>query len=278
MAVYAVGDVQGCSQELEALLKKINLRDNDQLWLAGDLINRGPDSLKVLRKLRGMGAQVKIVLGNHDLHLLAIVFGGHKPGSKDTFSELLRADDVEDLAHWLRQQKLVHIGHGHVMTHAGLPPQWSVKQTQDYALEVEAVISQTESQAEIAQISYREFFAKMYGNHPAKWDETLQGLDRLRCIVNFLTRMRLLDSSGAMDFANKGSSRDAPPGLTPWFVDSRVSQVEETILFGHWASINGETKQANCIALDTGCVWGRTLTAYNLETRTLVSQPALARL
>ena len=278
MAVYAVGDLQGCWREFKALLRQINLRDSDELWLAGDLINRGPDSLKVLRKLRAMGPQVKVVLGNHDLHFLAIVFGGHNAGSKDTFGELLLADDVEDLAHWLRQQKLLYANYGHVMTHAGLPPHWSVAQTKKYAREAEAVISQTEAEAAQASISYRDFFASMYGNKPAMWHKSLQGMERLRCIVNFLTRMRLVDSSGAMDFANKGGLKDAPVGLKPWFADQRIKNIEETILFGHWASLDGETHVANCIALDTGCVWGRSLTAYCLSSRELFSQPAIPRL
>jgi len=144
VAVYAVGDVQGCWRELEALLLKVQFKDSDELWLAGDLINRGPDSLRVLRELRDFRAQTRIVLGNHDLHFLAIVFGGHSAGAKDTFGELLAADDVEELAHWLRRQKLLHTDFGYTMVHAGLPPQWNLKHAQSYAQEVEAVIGQSD--------------------------------------------------------------------------------------------------------------------------------------
>ena len=275
MAVYAIGDVQGCWRELKALLKKLRFRDSDELWLAGDLINRGPDSLKVLRKLRAMDQQIHIVLGNHDLHFLAIVFGGHNAGAKDTFAELLGADDVEDLAHWLRTQKLFHRNYGHVMTHAGVPGCWTVGQAQGLAREVESVIGQSDKKAKTAEISYRKFFADIYGNKPAAWSDDLVGMDRLRCVVNYLTRMRLLDSSGAMDFAQKGALQDAPAGLMPWFVGARIQAFDETLLFGHWASLDGETGTSKCIALDTGCVWGRQLTAYELVQQRKITQAAL---
>jgi bis(5'-nucleosyl)-tetraphosphatase (symmetrical) len=275
MAVYAIGDVQGCWRELKALLKKLRFRDSDELWLAGDLINRGPDSLKVLRKLRAMDQQIHIVLGNHDLHFLAIVFGGHNAGAKDTFAELLGADDVEDLAHWLRTQKLFYRNYGHVMTHAGVPGCWTVGQAQGLAREVESVIGQSDKKAKTAEISYRKFFADIYGNKPAAWSDDLVGMDRLRCVVNYLTRMRLLDSSGAMDFAQKGALQDAPAGLMPWFDDARIQVFDETLLFGHWASLDGETGTSKCIALDTGCVWGRQLTAYELVQQRKITQAAL---
>lgn len=275
MAVYAIGDVQGCWRELKALLKKLRFRDSDELWLAGDLINRGPDSLKVLRKLRAMDQQIHIVLGNHDLHFLAIVFGGHNAGAKDTLAELLGADDVEDLAHWLRTQKLFHRNYGHVMTHAGVPGCWTVGQAQGLAREVESVIGQSDKKAKTAEISYRKFFADIYGNKPAAWSDDLVGMDRLRCVVNYLTRMRLLDSSGAMDFAQKGALQDAPAGLMPWFGDARIQAFDETLLFGHWASLDGETGTSKCIALDTGCVWGRQLTAYELVQQRKITQAAL---
>ena len=275
MSVYAIGDVQGCWRELKALLKKLRLKDSDELWLAGDLINRGPDSLKVLRNLRAMDQQIHIVLGNHDLHFLAIVFGGHHAGAKDTFAELLGADDVEDLAHWLRAQKLFHRNYGHVMTHAGLPGCWTVGQAQDLAREVESVIGQSDKKAKTAEISYRKFFTDIYGNKPAAWSDDLVGMDRLRCVVNYLTRMRLLDSSGAMDFAQKGALHDAPAGLMPWFEDARIQAFDETLLFGHWASLDGETGTSKCIALDTGCVWGRQLTAYELVQQRKITQAAL---
>lgn len=275
MAIYAVGDVQGCWRELDALIKKINLQNSDELWLAGDLINRGPDSLQVLRQVRQMGDQCRVVLGNHDLHFLAIVFGGKSPNAKDTFNELLAAEDVEELAHWLRGQKLLHRGYGHVMAHAGIPPQWSVEQAQVFAREVETVIGQNDVEAEQAEISYRDFFSAMYGNRPALWDDSLNGMDRLRAIVNYLTRMRLLEPSGALDFAHKGSVEEMPAGLLPWFAESHPRRSTHKVLFGHWASLNGETNVADCIALDTGVVWGRQLTAYCLDNGKKTVQPAL---
>jgi bis(5'-nucleosyl)-tetraphosphatase (symmetrical) len=275
VAVYAVGDVQGCWRELEALLHKVQFKDTDELWLAGDLINRGPDSLKVLRKLRAFGAQTRIVLGNHDLHFLAIVFGGHSAGAKDTLGNLLAADDVEELAHWLRRQKLLHTDFGHIMVHAGLPPQWGLEQARSYAQEVEAVIGQSDKDAETAAISYRDFFAAMYGNKPSRWDPALTGMDRLRCIVNYLTRMRLLFPDGSMDFAHKGPVRDLPQGLTPWFASEPGQRDGQTLLFGHWASLNGDARAPHCVALDTGCVWGRKLTAYRLDDGVKITQKAM---
>ena len=276
MAVYAVGDVQGCWRELKTLMKKLKLKESDELWLAGDLINRGPDSLKVLRRLSAMGEQCRVVLGNHDLHFLAIVFGAKSPNAKDTFDELLGADDVEELAHWLRGQKLIHTGYGHVMVHAGIPPGWSIQQAQEYAQEVEAVIGQSSDETANSALSYRDFFASMYGNRPAQWDHNLQGMDRLRAIVNYLTRMRLLESDGSLDFAHKGSLEDLPKGLTPWFLAPRHQQSTHKILFGHWASLNGETHTQDCVALDTGCVWGRQLTAYRLDNGRRTTQRALS--
>jgi bis(5'-nucleosyl)-tetraphosphatase (symmetrical) len=163
------------------------------------------------------------------------------------------------------------------MTHAGLPGCWGVPQAQELAREVESVIGQSDEVAATAEISYRRFFADIYGNRPAVWRNDLQGMDRLRCIVNYLTRMRLLDSAGAMDFAQKGALQDAPAGLRPWFDDQRIEAFEETLLFGHWASLDGETGTEKCIALDTGCVWGRELTAYALEQQCKITQAALPK-
>ena len=275
MAVYAVGDVQGCWREVEALLLNVQFKDSDGRWVGGDLITRGPDSLRVLRELREFRAQTRIVLGNHDLHFLAIVFGGHSAGAKDTFDALLAADDVEELAHWLRRQKLLHTGFGHTMVHAGLPPQWDLKHAQTYAQEVEAVIGQSDQDAETADITYRDFFAAMYGNKPSHWDPALTGMERLRCIVNYLTRMRLLYPDGSLDFAHKGPVRDLPQGLTPWFASEPGQRDGQTVLFGHWASLNGDARAPGCVALDTGCVWGRKLTAYRLDDGVKITQPAM---
>ena len=270
MSTYAIGDIQGCDREFAALLEKINFGGDDELWIAGDLINRGPDSLGVLRRIYGMSDQCRIVLGNHDLHFLAILFGGHSPNRADTLDELLAADDVEELGHWLRRQPLLHVSveKRHALVHAGIPPMWSYNQALDYAAEVERVMQGN------GELGYVEFFRQMYGNKPACWSPELHGMDRLRVITNFFTRMRLLDDSQQMDFSHKGSLDDAPESLRPWYRIA-IERQPSKILFGHWAALEGYTGIANAIALDTGCVWGRTLTAYRLETGDLISQPAL---
>jgi bis(5'-nucleosyl)-tetraphosphatase (symmetrical) len=283
MATYAIGDIQGCLREFDGLLEKINFSSDDELWLAGDLINRGPQSLQLLRRVKALSSQCQIVLGNHDLHFLAILFGGHKASGKDTFEELLQAPDVYEIGHWLREQKLVHHDQDHILVHAGIPGFWASTQAFAYAEEVEAVIGQREGiTLSAGEVSYKEFFAKMYGNEPPRWDESLKGMDRLRIITNYFTRMRYVDAACTMNFAEKGSVENAPYGFMPWFEQAPISSKarreqrdrSEKILFGHWASLNGITHSPRHIALDTGCVWGRTLTAYCLETGEITRQPA----
>jgi bis(5'-nucleosyl)-tetraphosphatase (symmetrical) len=263
VAVYAIGDLQGCDRELAALLKLIRFCDDDQLWLLGDLLNRGPDSLAVLRRVKALGERCQIVLGNHDLHFLAIYFGGHNGGRNDTFDELLSAPDVDELAHWLRVQKLMHRDDalGAVMAHAGIPHFWSIADAELHAREVERVIAGRDS-----ELSYTDFFKQMYGNEPSCWNDSLEAMPRMRMITNYFTRMRLVDDSGAMDFAHKGSVDDAPPGLRPWFEFVGTDLRRPRILFGHWAALDGQTGREDIVALDTGCVWGRQLTAMNLQT------------
>ena len=283
MPTYAIGDIQGCLQEFDGLLEKINFSADDELWLAGDLINCGPQSLQLLRRVKTLSNQCRIVLGNHDLHFLAILFGGHKAGGKDTFEELLQAPDVYEIGHWLRGQKLVHHDQGHILVHAGIPGFWASAQAFAYAEEVETVIGQREGiMLSPGEVSYKEFFAKMYGNEPPRWDESLSGMDRLRIITNYFTRMRYVDAACTMNFAEKGSLEHAPNGFMPWFerapntngATQEQSDRSEKILFGHWASLNGITHSPKHIALDTGCVWGRSLTAYCLETGEITRQPA----
>ena len=278
MATYAIGDIQGCLRQFDALLEKLNFSALDELWLAGDLINRGPESLQLLRRVKALSSQCQIVLGNHDLHFLAILFGGHKAGAKDTFADLLQAPDVYEIGHWLRKQKLAHQGNGHIMVHAGIPGFWASAQAFAYAEEVEAVIGQAEGITLAAgEVSYKEFFSKMYGNEPPRWDESLNGMDRLRIITNYFTRMRYVDAACTMNFAEKGGIENAPVGFMPWFEqapEQKGQERAETILFGHWASLNGVTHSAKHIALDTGCVWGRCLTAYCLETGEVTRQSA----
>lgn len=263
MSTFAIGDLQGCDREFVALLERLAFSADDQLWLLGDLVNRGPDSLAVLRRVKSMGEQCKVVLGNHDLHFLAAYFGGHAVGRSDTFEELLAAPDVEELAHWLRRQKLLHIDTnlGWVMVHAGIPHVWSVAQAQARAAEVEGVLA-----GQNDDISYVEFFEKMYGNEPNCWSDDLAGMPRMRVITNYFTRLRLVDRQGAMDFAHKGALSEAPPGWRPWFehLDEDVSRPR--IVFGHWAALDGHTGRTDIVGLDTGCVWGRQLTAMDLKT------------
>ena len=275
MATYAIGDIQGCLREFDALLERLNFSSEDELWLAGDLINRGPDSLQLLRRVKDLSSQCQIVLGNHDLHFLAILFGGHKPSGKDTFADLLQAEDVFEIGHWLRKQKLVHQAKGHIMVHAGIPGFWSAVQALSYAAQVEAVIGQDAGDVMHAgAVDYKEFFAKMYGNEPPCWDEALGGMDRLRIITNYFTRMRYVDATCAMNFAEKGGLADTPSGFVPWFAQTPSEDRAEKILFGHWASLNGVTHSTAHVALDTGCVWGRYLTAYCLETEEVTRQTA----
>lgn len=262
MATYAIGDLQGCLQEFEALLSKVGFGKDDRLWLVGDLVNRGPDSLGVLRRVYELREQCHIVLGNHDLHLLAIVYGGHSAGRSDTFDELLRASDLEVLVEWLRQQKLVYTdpGLGCTMVHAGIPHIWSLDTAHQLAAEVETIISGRGS------MRYQHFFAELYGNKPACWEPTLRGMDRYRLITNYLTRMRLIKPSGELDFSHKGALGDAPNGWSAWYTFLTERWSGHRLLFGHWAALDGATGLSEVLALDTGAVWGRKLTALHLES------------
>jgi bis(5'-nucleosyl)-tetraphosphatase (symmetrical) len=268
VATYAVGDIQGCGDEFEALLETLRFDPaHDRLWIVGDLVNRGPRSLDVLRMVRAFGDSARCVLGNHDLHLLAIRYGGHSPHGGDTFDEVLAADDVEELCQWLRGLPLLvrDDGLGWVMTHAGIPHIWSLDDAADRAAEVET---------ELRGDGYRAFLAQMYGNRPDCWQDDLRGMDRLRAITNYLTRLRLVDENGCMEFSHKGSLADAPPGWYPWYALRARRPLGARLVFGHWAALEGHTGHADIVALDTGCVWGRSLTALCLETGESTSIPA----
>ena len=259
MSHYVIGDVQGCFDELQALLRHIHFdQSSDTLWITGDLVNRGPQSLEVLRFFKALGASHKIVLGNHDLHLLAVAFGVAQPKAEDTFDAILAAPDRDELIDWLRRRSLLHYDQelNCVMTHTGLPPIWTLSKARQLALEVEAVLH-GETPA---------FFLKaMYGNQPAQWDDHLVGMERLRCITNYLTRMRFCDVNGRLDLSYKGEIVGKPADLYPWFeLPSRLA-IKERIVFGHWAALNGKTGLPDIYALDTGCVWGGSLTALRLE-------------
>ena len=270
MATYAVGDVQGCLSELEALLKQIDFSSSDKIIFLGDLINRGPDSLGTLRLIKSLGDQAIIVLGNHDLHFLAILFGGHPQTKSDTLTELIEAKDAEDLGHWLRTQPLIHYEDSFdaLMVHAGVPFFWSTQKALFLNEEVHRIIAGTE---EKEGLDYRIFFQQMYGNNPNYWAEGLTGMDRYRAITNYFTRMRFLDFEGKMDFSFKGAKESAPDSLMPWYSFCLEGGQTRKVLFGHWASLNGVTGREEMIALDTGCVWGRRLTAYCMETKEFFS-------
>lgn len=259
MATYAIGDIQGCLEPLQCLLKEIEFNpSSDRLWLAGDLINRGPDTLETLRFLFQLRDSITIVLGNHDLHFIAVYYGLRKRGKNDTLDELLSAPDCADLVYWLRQQKLVH--HDPIlnftMVHAGLPPQWDLPEALVHAREVENVL-QTEK--------IELFLAGMYGNLPSRWSDSLDGVDRLRLITNYFTRMRFCNAEGELELQTKESADAAPIGFAPWFSFSERKTRNQRILFGHWAALEGRADVENVYALDTGCVWGGSLTALRLE-------------
>lgn len=270
MATYAVGDVQGCYAELCRLLDKVAFSSSDTLWLAGDLINRGPNSLDVLRLVRSLGERAVSVLGNHDLHLLAIHFGGHKAHRGDTFDDVLDAPDVHEIGQWYLQQPLLVVDEqlGYVMTHAGIPHIWDLAQAQALAQEVHDTLQGGD---------YVAYFRDLYGNEPNCWHDDLQGMDRLRLITNYFTRMRLIRADGQLEFKHKGVPENSPEGYKPWFdyeglgiekpgFDSKLTNKPLRILFGHWAALEGSTNNPTVEALDTGCVWGRSLTALCLDT------------
>jgi len=255
MATYAIGDVQGCFDELRALLDKIGLAASDRLWFVGDLVNRGPKSLDVLRFVRSLGERAIVVLGNHDLHLVAQHEGLERAKRDDTLDGVLHASDRRELVDWLRARPLMHAAGDYVMVHAGLVPQWTIEQALALAREV---------QAALAAPDYREFLGHMYGGRPDRWRDDLRGFDRLRVIVNAMTRLRFCRADGKMQFGAKG--KEPPRGYRPWF-EFRSGE-QRTLLFGHWSAL-GLKLTARLAGLDSGCVWGGKLSALRLEDRTL---------
>jgi bis(5'-nucleosyl)-tetraphosphatase (symmetrical) len=258
MATYAIGDVQGCCSALEALLRRVDFSaERDRLWLVGDLVNRGSQSLEVLRLVKGLGASAVVTLGNHDLHLVALAAGHAKPHRGDTLQAVLEAPDRDELLHWLRTRRLAYAEGEYLMVHAGLLPQWSSADVLRLAGEVEAAL---------APAAYAAFVEKMYGNHPASWSEELAGADRLRAIVNAMTRMRFCTTAGEMEFREKGGAGKAPAGYHPWFDRPGRKTSNNTVVCGHWSAL-GYIQRPDLIALDSGCVWGGCLTAVRLEDR-----------
>jgi bis(5'-nucleosyl)-tetraphosphatase (symmetrical) len=267
MATYAIGDVQGCLQELEALLVRLAFDPaRDRLWFVGDLVNRGPDSLGVLRLVRSLGSSAIVVLGNHDLHLLCLAEGVGRARADDTLADVLNVPDRDVLLDWLRHRPLVHVQDDHVLVHAGLLPGWSAAKARELAAEVESALRAEKRE-------YRTFLSQLYGGEPAEWTESLQGADRLRVIVNAMTRMRFCTPAGRMEFHAKGGPAEAPAGYCPWFeVPGRIS-ADSTLVVGHWSAL-GLRRDTRLLALDTGCVWGGALSALRLEDRALFQEPS----
>ncbi|MBV6272468.1 symmetrical bis(5'-nucleosyl)-tetraphosphatase [Alcaligenaceae bacterium CGII-47] len=264
-SVWVIGDLQGCLTPLRALLSQPELAQPDsQFWFAGDLVNRGPDSLGTLRHIIGLGARATSILGNHDLHLLAIAAGFRAPSRSDTLQEILSAPDAPDLIDWLRHRPLLHRAQGHIMVHAGIHPDWTLDQAQALAHEVETALRGPR---------WREALQGIYGNEPLRWHDTLSGDLRLRVIVNVLTRMRMCTPEGALNFKHKGAP-DPTSALQPWFDLPAAAPRNETIVFGHWSTL-GLMVRADAICLDTGCVWGRALTALRLQDHHIVRQPCV---
>lgn len=256
MAIYAVGDIQGCFDSLRRLLDSARFDPGaDTLWVAGDLVNRGPDSLGALRFIKNLGPAAQMVLGNHDLHLLAARFGLRGFNKKDTLQNILAADDCDELLFWLRQQPLIYRAQGFAMCHAGIPPNWTQSAAQAYADEVAQWLSGD---------GFIELLATMYGNQPDIWRQDLTGMERLRAIVNYFTRMRFCTQEGRLDLKAKEGLSSAPKGFAPWYAWPG-EHLENPVLFGHWAAINGVTNNPRAIALDTGCVWGKHLSMLRLE-------------
>ena len=253
---YLIGDVQGCCDALERLLAKIDFSPSrDRLWLLGDLINRGPASLATLRRLRGLGSAATCLLGNHDLNLLAVAHGVRRPHASDTLTEILDAPDRSRWLDWLRHQRLAVHEHGWLMVHAGVAPQWDLATTLALAGEVEQVLQSD---------AVGDFLAAMYGDQPARWSDSLQGMERLRFVVNTLTRARFVSADGTLDLVTKEGAGATPAGFFPWFEAPGRRTHGVPIAFGHWASL-GLINRPDLLALDTGCVWGRQLTAVRIE-------------
>ena len=266
MSTYAVGDIQGCYKALRRLLKKIKFSPaNDTLWCAGDLVNRGPRSLDTLRYLSDIDASVRIVLGNHDLHFIAIFEGCAPARGKDSLDELLAAPDCKELCDWLRFKPLAYYDavdtdrgiEKFLMVHAGVAPHWDIEKTLQHAAEVELALQGKD---------YKKFLKAMYGNEPIRWHGKLEGQDRLRTITNYLTRVRFCDDIGSLRLDIKEGLCAAPEGFKPWYEYQTITP-RASIIFGHWAALEGKTNHERVYALDTGYVWGRELTAMRLEDK-----------
>lgn len=258
MALYLIGDIQGCDDALQRLLARLDFSPSrDTLFALGDLVNRGPQSMAVLRRLMALGDAAQCLLGNHDLHLLAMAGGIRAPGKADTVQDVLAAADRDAAVDWLRTRPLALFEHGILMVHAGVLPQWTADRTVALAGELHSVLRSAD---------WRDFLRRMYGNQPARWSDDLQGAERLRVVVNALTRLRYCSADGEMEFDNTGAPEQAPPGYLPWFdVPGRLS-ADVPIAFGHWSSL-GWRERSDVLPLDTGCVWGGCLSALRVGPR-----------
>jgi len=259
LTTYAVGDIQGCLQPLKHLLNRVEFdATSDHLWSVGDVVNRGPESLETLRFCYSLGSHFRMVMGNHDLHLLAIAHGLRRPSRNDTLDDILKAPDRDELLHWLQQQPMLIEDSGYVMVHAGIPPQWSLDQAKGLAEEMNEVLRCKEKS--------RQFFEAMYGDTPNIWEDDLSTPVRWRVITNYFTRMRFCSPSGHLELASKSKPDNPPSGYAPWFsYPGRLSQ-ETKIIFGHWAALEGRTGKDHLFPLDTGCIWGGPLRLMNLDT------------
>ncbi len=256
--LVAIGDVQGCAARLRALMRA--LPNDARLIFLGDIVNRGPESLASLRFVRSLGDRATALLGNHDLHLLAVAAGIRKQHADDTLHDILAAPDRDELIDWLRARPLAHTDAGALFVHAGVPPSWTVERTVALAREVESGLRAAD---------YRDFLATMYGNRPARWDDALAGAERARCVINALTRLRFVDADGTMEFKVKDGAAAAPPGFMPWFEHPRRATRGVPVVFGHWSTL-GLLLREDVICLDTGCVWGGRLTAMRWPDRSLL--------
>ena len=262
---YVIGDVQGCAEPLARLLAQIPAHAD--VWFCGDLINRGPDNLGVLRQVQALGSRARVILGNHDIHLLGVAAGVRAPGRSDTLDDILLSPDCEDWLNWLRQWPLAHFEHGILMVHAGVMPQWSLKQVLQYSDEAHTLL---------ASDGYVEHLKTLFGSSPNYWKNSLCGAERTRAIINAFTRMRVCAPDGTMDFQFKGEIGDVPDGLLPWFRLPQRKTADQAIVFGHWSAL-GLHCENNTICLDTGCVWGQELTAYHYPSGEVISVPAKTR-
>ena len=256
MTRYAIGDLQGCAEELRTLLTRLKFSaDRDRLWFVGDLVNRGPHSLATLRLVRALGESAVVVLGNHDLHLLAVAYGVQRRRRSDTLDAVLAAPDRDALIEWLQRQPLAHLEGSDLMVHAGIVPQWTAARTLALGTEVASALRRDP----------RALFEHMYGDEPDRWDERLAGAERLRFIINVLTRLRLCTADGRVDIGIKGPPPPPPSPLRPWFEHPQRASRDVRVIFGHWSAL-GLVERPGVLGLDSGCVWGGSLTGADLDS------------